>query len=268
MPGQLGARVLEARACSKDWHIHHESFGFCVVHGIDQANGGGRVTYRQFSAYDTEPGQVQLFQPGESHKVQVRKGGSGDFSVVFLPEPMMHRASSELLVKGGPVHFSRPNNRESFSTFKRLCALLTSHSTDSFAIEQALLDAIDQVIDVDNPVVRERPNIRAVARALEYFEDLLHTPDACREHPRLDAIAKLCGASGKSALCHDFKAYVGRSPYDYFKARRLNIAQAQLEAGKPIRNVAWSVGYDPAAFSRQFRGHFGVSPRAYQAAFR
>lgn len=260
--------MLDARSCSKDWHIHHESFGFCVVHGIDQAHGGGRVTYRQFSAYDTEPGQVQLFQPGESHKVQVRKGGSGDFSVVFLPEPMLHCASSELRVKGGTVHFARPSDRRSFAAFKHLCNVLTTSSEDHFAVEQALQDAIVQVVDFDRAGARERTNIRAVARALEYFEDLLHTPDACREHPRLSEIAALCGASGKTSLCHDFKAYVGRSPYDYFKARRLNIAQAQLEAGKPVRVVAWNMGYDAAAFSRQFRNHYGVSPRAYQAAFR
>jgi AraC family transcriptional regulator len=101
---------------------------------------------------------------------------------------------------------------------------------------------------------REEP-MRPIDRTVWYVESHLNVAMS------LDDIAKTAGVS-KFALTRAFFATTGRTVLAYARARRLSEAAKSLQNGAPsILDVALSVGYaSHEAFSRAFRGHFGLTP--------
>jgi len=71
-------------------------------------------------------------------------------------------------------------------------------------------------------------------------------------------------------LTHLFKRLTGRSPIEQLQHLRMTEAKKQLrEQRLKVREIARRVGYaDPYHFSRAFRRHEGLSPRAYVESLR
>lgn len=95
---------------------------------------------------------------------------------------------------------------------------------------------------------------------------------AMHEQPRhswtLDDLAEVAGMSRTRFATH-FRACVGRTPIDYLTRWRMTIARDLLAAGKPVKTVADSVGYDSAAaFSRVFARVTGEAPRQVKQRLR
>jgi AraC family transcriptional regulator of arabinose operon len=67
-----------------------------------------------------------------------------------------------------------------------------------------------------------------------------------------------------SRLIHLFTAETGVSPARYLRGLRLQRAHAELaETGLRVREVMARAGFTNAShFSRAFKGHYGLSPRA------
>lgn len=84
-----------------------------------------------------------------------------------------------------------------------------------------------------------------------------------REGVSLEEVAKACGVS-RYHMCRGFAAATGYSVMDYLRGRRLTEAARQLAAGAPnILEVALDAGYGShEAFTRAFRGRFGVTPES------
>jgi AraC family transcriptional regulator len=97
--------------------------------------------------------------------------------------------------------------------------------------------------------------MRPVERTVWYVESHLSTAMS------LDDIAEVAGLS-KFALTRTFLATTGHTVLAYVRARRLTEAVKLLRRGTPrVLDVALSVGYGShEAFSRAFRGHFGLTP--------
>ena len=97
--------------------------------------------------------------------------------------------------------------------------------------------------------------MRPIDRTVWYVESHLNRTVS------LDDTAKIAGLS-KFALTRAFLATTGHTVLAYARARRLSEAAKSLEEGAPsILDVALSVGYASLeAFSRAFRGQFGVTP--------
>lgn len=102
---------------------------------------------------------------------------------------------------------------------------------------------------VDDPRVRQ---------AAHYIEQRIDSP------PSLDAIARYVGLSGRQ-LTRAFQASLGESPMAFYRRLRLAYGRWLLEHGHDsITQVAMDCGYaDGAHFSRDFRSHFGVTPRGF-----
>jgi len=98
-----------------------------------------------------------------------------------------------------------------------------------------------------------------LARALRIIEANLF------ESIDLPSLAKRSGAS-VSTLLRTFRRDLETTPYAYVKARRLDEAKRLLRRGHvQVKEVALLVGYDDLpAFSKAFKGRFGVSPRTYR----
>lgn len=87
------------------------------------------------------------------------------------------------------------------------------------------------------------------------------------EAPDLEEIARLAGVS-RFHLARAFAEAFGRSLIGYQRARRLTeAARALVFGGDDILTVALDAGYQSnEAFTRAFRGEFGVSPSALRRA--
>ncbi|MBA3846873.1 MAG: helix-turn-helix domain-containing protein, partial [Planctomycetes bacterium] len=98
-----------------------------------------------------------------------------------------------------------------------------------------------------------------VARACEFLGD------RHRERITLARLARACGLSS-SRLSHLFRAETGQTPMEYLEAQRIARARDLLtHSAKPIAAIAAAVGFqDPLYFSRVFRRHASMSPRAWR----
>jgi AraC-like DNA-binding protein len=77
----------------------------------------------------------------------------------------------------------------------------------------------------------------------------------------LEKLATTAGMS-RTQFAVTFKELVGTTPMGYLSTWRLEIARAELEAGRQVKAVATLCGFSsPAAFSRAFARRFGHSPK-------
>lgn len=79
----------------------------------------------------------------------------------------------------------------------------------------------------------------------------------------VDQLASRAGMS-RAVFDRHFKATTSLSPLQYVKALRLNDAAMRIANGTDITRAAADVGYvSPSQFSREFKRHFGSSPRTW-----
>jgi AraC-like DNA-binding protein len=108
------------------------------------------------------------------------------------------------------------------------------------------------------------------AAARENFERCRALIDThAAEWCRLDDVAAAAGLEG-SSVCRLFRRFLGVSPHQYLRRRKMALAAAYLmEKGGRVQEAAASVGMDdPFHFSRSFRAVHGVPPSALVAARR
>lgn len=94
-------------------------------------------------------------------------------------------------------------------------------------------------------------------RARELLEQELALPRSPQE------VARMLGV-GYSLFRKEFTRCCGVSPGQYRIWRKIERAQQMLLAGYAVSEVAQALGYaDVCAFSAQFKGYIGVSPRQF-----
>ena len=130
------------------------------------------------------------------------------------------------------------------AVFERLCEVvvirLLRHALESGATDEGLLSGL------------AHPRISAALVALH-------------ERPAdpwtLERLAETAAMS-RTQFAVTFKSVVGQTPMGYLSHWRLEVARAELDAGKPVKSVARTCGFSsPAAFSRAFARQFGYSPK-------
>lgn len=116
-------------------------------------------------------------------------------------------------------------------------------------LEQGLLPSVPRRRD-ESPVLEE------LRRYLDRAYAQRHT---------LETLARLAGLS-RSYLCRAFKAYTGKTVFEYLLDRRVQAAMVRLRSGnEKVLAVALECGFgDAAFFNRTFRARVGVTPTAYR----
>ncbi|MCV0426919.1 MAG: AraC family transcriptional regulator [Roseibium sp.] len=130
------------------------------------------------------------------------------------------------------------------AAFQRLCEVvvirLLRHAMEQGKADTGLLNGL------------AHPRIAAALVAIH---------EAPGETWTLERLADTAGMS-RTQFAVTFKELVGATPMGYLSNWRLDIARAELEAGRQVKSVASLCGFSsPAAFSRAFSKRFGASPR-------
>jgi len=127
------------------------------------------------------------------------------------------------------------------------------------------LDFLDARIEVDEArllaLAAAQSASNPVSAVLEYMRAHLY------ESLTVADLADLVSLS-PSAFAHLFRDVTGRSPYQFLKEMRLDRARELLVDGHlTVARISKEVGYASVShFISEFRGRFGVTPRAYYDA--
>ncbi|MET1411182.1 AraC family transcriptional regulator [Roseibium sp. HPY-6] len=130
------------------------------------------------------------------------------------------------------------------AAFQRLCEVvvirLLRHAMEEGRADTGLLNGL------------AHPRIAAALVAIH---------EAPGETWTLEKLAETAGMS-RTQFAVTFKDLVGATPMGYLSNWRLDIARAELEAGRQVKSVATLCGFSsPAAFSRAFSRRFGYPPK-------
>lgn len=93
--------------------------------------------------------------------------------------------------------------------------------------------------------------------------------DAMHRHPErswsLEELAQSAGMSRARFAAH-FRQVVGTTPFNYLTDWRIAVAQTMLREGKPLKQIARTVGYtNSTALTRVFTQRLGMSPSKWLA---
>ncbi|MFD2205900.1 helix-turn-helix transcriptional regulator [Kiloniella antarctica] len=81
----------------------------------------------------------------------------------------------------------------------------------------------------------------------------------------LEELAEI-SAMSRTHFANSFRKSVGVTPGQYLSNWRLTLARMEISKGIPLKTIARRVGFSsPAALSRAFSRHYGVSPRVEMA---
>jgi AraC-like DNA-binding protein len=104
---------------------------------------------------------------------------------------------------------------------------------------------------------------RNVGGSRDLFRVLNYIQEHLNEHITIQDLVKQAGMS-KAVLHRKFKAVTTLSPLQFIKALRLNEAAMMIASGTNVGQAAYQVGYESSSqFNREFRRHFGNSPRQW-----
>jgi AraC-like DNA-binding protein len=240
--------------------------------------------FRDFER-DTQRGALHIVSRGP---VELRGGSDGVIvidrpTLVFMPRPGRHRLSagagdgadvvcaSIRFGAGGshPVTDALPEliciPLDEFDGTRTLLTLMQEEAFAQHCGRQAALDRLCEVLMIhvlryclDHGLARGG-TLAALADAR-----LARTMAALHDNPAhpwdLEAMARLAGMSRARFAAH-FREVTGATPADYLASWRMALAQGLLRAGRPLKNVAFEVGYASAsALTRVFTRKVGTAP--------
>jgi AraC family L-rhamnose operon transcriptional activator RhaR/AraC family L-rhamnose operon regulatory protein RhaS len=243
-------------------------------------------------------GRARHFSPGDEYPIS-----SGDVFVVHLDEAHGYRADQDLdlvniLYRPGAFFDNDPALRD-LQGFRALFSLDPADRTShGFGTRLHLSDdarvQVNQLIDsMGRETTTSAPGFRAVVCGLLtqlavtlsrlYSDTTWHTEAALLEieptlqHLRrsfdrdlkLDDLASQAGMS-VSTLLRRFRTATGSSPVEFLLRLRLERAREILSTtDRRITDIAFDCGFrDSNYFTRQFKRHTGLSPRAYRRSLR
>lgn len=222
---------------------------------------GQRTLSCKGGEYSICPGDILLFNPGDSHARVQSDGGTLDY---HISEAVMAELTEEVTGVRGLPRFSRPVIRDSEAAdcLRSLHRLIMTGSRE-FEKEECLLLLLSvllrrygQTCETGGGTGREE--IEAACRFMQ---------EHYAQHISLDQLCRCAGLS-RSALLRAFTMTKGVTPYRYLENIRIGAARKLLEQGVPPAEAALRTGFsDQSHFTNYFRHFIGLSPGAYRDIF-
>lgn len=226
-------------------------------------SGERRLTCKN-REYAIGPGDILVFNPGDSHGCGQSDGGTFDYRGLNLSRDAMLSWSEELTGRRTLPRFSPPVLRdpELAGSLRRLHRKMMEGAQDLEKEELLLLLLTQLIQQYGQPFSASLPDCgEALRRACGYMEAHFSEPI------RLDQLCQCSGLS-KSTLLRAFTSAMGVTPYRYLQALRIGKAKELLEQGVPPVEAALRTGFsDQSHFSNSFHRFIGLSPAAYRRIF-
>lgn len=249
------------------WRVFHETYCFAVVH-----SGAGRWQYRRRHQAIT-PGALMLSEPGEVH-LTTGVDSPGTFTSVFIASEYLHsQFEGELR---GSAHFTAAQvaactGWQRLATQLATLALAPSRAGLPMASSEQLIDEL--ILGVGALLARTGQQAPRVAPTCPVRLQRAHDAivENYRSNPtqRLD-IEELAAHLDVSRfwLTHSFTKQFGYSPSELHTLQRAARTRSLLSVeGIALATAASDAGYcDQPQMTREFRRHWGITPRKYQVA--
>ena len=225
--------------------------------------GGKRHLWCRNQEYDTQRGDVILFNPRETHNGAPVAGEVLDYRAINVPVDVMDKAVKE--ITGKHIHLQFKDTlipqAELALSIRELYDVIVSQSS-LLVREEAFYFLIEQLLEEHMvPVEASRELTEAVKAMKEYLDTHYE------ESISLDTLSKISKMS-RYQLLRLFTREVGVSPYRYLQSIRIAKAKRLLEQGEAIGKLALDCGFsDQSHFTNYFKSFIGITPKQYQSIF-
>lgn len=254
---KLEAYRLEGIAQPFPNHFHD----YYVIGLIEQ---GKRELICNHQACVLGPGDMILFNPGDSHACVQQDDGMLDYRAFNISRETMGELTAEITGTRQTPRFTAGavRDRELACRFRLLHQMVMERSR-AFAKEEALLLMLSRLLAAySQPFAGTLPECRKEVEVVcAYLEEHY------MERVSLEQLCRLCGLS-KSTLLRAFTKEKGITPYRYLETLRIGQAKKLLEQGWPPVEAALQTGFsDQSHFTNFFSTLIGLTPGAYRDIF-
>ena len=227
--GDLGLDACRFQGMEQPFPHHFHDY---YVLGLMEA-GHRRLSCKNVD-YIIGPGDILLFQPGDSHGCASSGGEKLDYRSLHIPRETMLALAEEVTGVREPPVFSE-------NVIREVLLLLAARLVERYGRT------------VSPPACAGEEVARACAYMEAHFSERVTLDQLCRE-----------SGLSKSALLRAFTSSRGVTPYRYLQALRIGQAKILLEQGVPPAEAGLRTGFsDQSHFSRFFTQFIGLPPAAY-----
>lgn len=231
---------------------------------IGYLESGQRTLSCMEQEYSLRPGNILLFNPGDSHACAQSDGGTLDYRGLNLSKKVLldwveaADGAQELPVFSPHVIL----DTETASCLRTLHELVMNGSQGPEK-EESLLLLISLLIQKYG----QSPSRPLFQHQAEVEEVCAFIQDRYAEHISLDQLCRCAGLS-RSTLLRAFTRAKGVTPYRYLENVRIGEAKKLLEQGISPVEAALLVGFsDQSHFTNYFDRFLGLSPGSYRDIF-
>jgi AraC-like DNA-binding protein len=244
-PGVERADVYLA-TCAFEPHRHDTYVIGMTTRGVQTFRYRGE---RQVSL----PGQLQILHPDELHDGAPGTDAGFGYRAVYVAPELVHEA-----LGGRPLPFvAQPVQKQTSATraVARLLVNVDDELTDLARVE--LVVAIAEMLrTLANTQDRRSATIDVAAMHAVREHLVAHARDHTTS-ATLEEIACL----DRFTIARQFRRAFGTSPDRYRTLRRLELARAAIEHGRPLVQAAAEAGFaDQSHLTRQFKKAYGLTP--------
>jgi AraC-like DNA-binding protein len=216
------------------------------------------VVRRQRDRHTFLPGQSCVWDPEHVHSGSAPVA-AWSAELVIVPEcELVEALGDDVSLACAPGEITDEGSRRAVRALHR-----SLRSGDRLAIELDLAE-VAHCLFAGCPSVRPARSV-ASDRRLRAARDLL--VDRLADNVTIAELAVLAEMD-RFHFARQFKAAFGQPPHAYRLHMRLLGAQRALERGRPVAEIAATLGFfDQSHLHRHFRRRFGLSPGRYASAF-
>ena len=252
-PSAFGVERAEVFIGTRGFEPHrHDTYGIGVTTAgvqVFRYRGAQRVCL---------PGQLHILHPDEAHDGRPGTEDGFSYRILYMPPELVRGALAgrPLPFVADPVHEPRPAARPIVALLADLDDPISDLSCADIAVEVA--DGLLSLTDRTEPR-RATVDLRAVELVREYLA--AHA----REQTAASTLETIAGTD-RFTISRHFRWAFGTSPDRYRTQRRLAYAQAAIERGQPLAEVAADAGFaDQSHMTRQFKQTYGLTPTRWRA---
>ena len=252
-PSAYGVERAEVYISTRGFDPHrHDTYGIGVA-------TAGVATFRyRGSQRVCLPGQLQVLHPDETHD-----GGPGTedgfgYRILYIAPELVRSAlgGRALPFVADPVQEPKPTARPIVALLADIDDPISELSSAEIAV--AVADCLVSLSDCPDRR-RATVDIRAVELVREYLA--AHA----REQTPASTLEKIAGTD-RFTITRHFRWAFGTSPDRYRTLRRLALAQAAIESGQSLAQVAAEAGFaDQSHMTRHFKRTYGLTPTRWRA---